>query len=357
MLFDIYCRVVDNYGDAGVCLRLARLLRELGHQVQLFCDDLKVLRTIARPDDDSENLRFLPFEAHTGTKADAVIEAFLCHLPEERAAEIKADNTLVICLDYLSAEKWVEDFHTLSSPGSFAHCYYFYPGFTKKTGGLLLEPRFKKLAAQPHQYCKDGVREATLFCYHNEALSELFSLLKSSKRPTHFTLFAGLPLENLNMLLGTRLQTGDSYREGCLSFTVSPMVSQSAYDALLCASDLNLVRGEDSIVRAMYCGRPFLWQIYPQEEDTHIVKLKAFMDLFFEVSKAGPESREQLWQLMLCYNQRAARPELDFDSFELRWRELCAALQRYLFTLPNLAQSLADFVAQKQAENSREKGL
>lgn len=356
MLFDIYCRVVDNYGDAGVCLRLSRLLRDLGHQVQLFCDDLAVLRTIARPDDDSESLRFLPFEAESSKKADAVVEAFLCHLPEHRAQQIRQDGTIVICLDYLSAEKWVEDFHILSSPGSFAHCYYFYPGFTQKTGGLLLEPEFRNMASKAHAFCAGDVRKATLFSYHNEAVSDVLTLLKGSALPTHFTLFEGLPLENINNLMGTNLQVGDEYSDGRLSFTISPMVSQSEYDQLLCAADLNLVRGEDSIVRAMYCGRPFLWQIYPQDEDTHIVKLKAFMDLFFEASGAFVQTKEELWQLMLCYNQRAARPELSFDEFELRWRELTAAFQRYLFTLPNLAQSLADFAAQKHAETAAKTG-
>ncbi len=44
---DIFCAVVDNYGDIGVCWRLARqLAHEHGMTVRLWVDDL--VRTIPR---------------------------------------------------------------------------------------------------------------------------------------------------------------------------------------------------------------------------------------------------------------------------------------------------------------------
>ena len=39
--WDIFCSVVDNFGDIGVCWRLARRLSAgLGQQVRLWVDDL-----------------------------------------------------------------------------------------------------------------------------------------------------------------------------------------------------------------------------------------------------------------------------------------------------------------------------
>jgi uncharacterized repeat protein (TIGR03837 family) len=45
--WDIFCRVVDNYGDIGVCWRLARqLAAEHSCQVRLWVDDIEALRRI-----------------------------------------------------------------------------------------------------------------------------------------------------------------------------------------------------------------------------------------------------------------------------------------------------------------------
>ena len=44
MRIDLFCRVIDNWGDAGVCWRLARqLVRERGAQVRLWIDQPQVL--------------------------------------------------------------------------------------------------------------------------------------------------------------------------------------------------------------------------------------------------------------------------------------------------------------------------
>ena len=47
---------------------------------------------------------------------------------------------------------------------------------------------------------------------------------------------------------------------------------------MLWACDLNLVRGEDSLVRALWAGLPFVWHIYPQDDNAHHDKLEAFLD-------------------------------------------------------------------------------
>jgi uncharacterized repeat protein (TIGR03837 family) len=58
-------------------------------------------------------------------------------------------------------------------------------------------------------------------------------------------------------------------------------MSQVDYDQLLRDCDLNFVRGEDSWVRAIWAGKPFIWQAYLQDENVHIKKLDAFLDLFY----------------------------------------------------------------------------
>ncbi len=348
MRFDIYCQVVDNYGDAGVCLRLARELKLGGDSVRLFCDRLEILRAIATMQDEDDSLLFLPFEsgmAEDGSAPDAVIAAFLCHLPPERVKALQQAGTPVIYLDYLSAESWVEDFHGLQAPAEFANGWYFYPGFTPKTGGLLIEQRLQALVQQPHDYASGGRRQVTLFSYHNEALLPFLRLLDDSVLPTSLTVFEGLALANLNELTGLKLKPGDCCHLGKLTVRAQAMVSQARYDEILCQSDLNLVRGEDSIVRALVCGRPCLWQIYPQAEDTHIVKLKAFLSLLRDKGGADERMAAVLDALFAAYNGRQAFPGLALDEFEEDWRQLAARFSRYLLSLPSLAQSLRSFCA------------
>ena len=65
-----------------------------------------------------------------------------------------------------------------------------------------------------------------------------------------------------------------------ISVKTLPFVAQKDFDQLLWASDIAFVRGEDSAARAMIAGTPFLWHIYHQEDDVHMVKLKALEKRF-----------------------------------------------------------------------------
>jgi uncharacterized repeat protein (TIGR03837 family) len=63
---------------------------------------------------------------------------------------------------------------------------------------------------------------------------------------------------------------------------------------------LNLVRGEDSFVRAQWAGKPFVWHIYPQHDDAHHAKLEAFM-----ARAALPQPWRTVWR---GWNGLAALP-------------------------------------------------
>ena len=46
-LWDIFCTVIDNHGDLGVCWRLTRQLRDAGQRVRLWVDDASALAWMA----------------------------------------------------------------------------------------------------------------------------------------------------------------------------------------------------------------------------------------------------------------------------------------------------------------------
>ncbi|MFN3305121.1 MAG: elongation factor P maturation arginine rhamnosyltransferase EarP [Roseateles sp.] len=293
MLWDLFCRVIDNHGDLGVCWRLARDLAGRGDRVRLWVDDAAALAWMAPQRPAAIDVQPWPEGDVATTPGDVVIEAFGCDLPPAFIARMAARQPAPhwINLEYLSAEDYVERSHGLASPqffgpGAGLTKHFFYPGFTPRTGGLLREPGLLDrieafdgpawLAARGWAP-RPGERVVSLFAYANPALPALLDALADA--PTLLLACPG-PLQAL---------VAD--RPG-LRHIALPYLTQDDYDRLLWACDLNFVRGEDSFVRAHWAGKPFVWHIYPQpEDDAHHAKLAAFMD------RAGlPAAWRSVWR-------------------------------------------------------------
>jgi uncharacterized repeat protein (TIGR03837 family) len=305
--WDIFCRVIDNFGDIGVCWRLARQLADehsLG--VRLWVDDLPALKRIwptARLDDRQtlagvEVCRWpAVFDAPIEV-ADVVIEGFACHLPTTyiSAMATKRDQgqaTRWFNLEYLSAEAWVEGCHGLFSthPQTGLNKAFFFPGFTLGAGGLIRE---RALIQARDTFLKDpgaadqwlaqydvvrppGCLTVSMFAYDNLAIDSLLHTWELADTPLLCLVPEGRILESINTLLATQLKAGDQLQLGALRLAVLPFLPQDDYDRLLWCSDINFVRGEDSFVRAQWAGKPMVWQIYPQNDNAHLVKLDAWL--------------------------------------------------------------------------------
>lgn len=373
---DIFCRVIDNYGDAGVCLHLARSLstmelpQDQHFLVRLFCDDLKVLNTIAdAADHDNPQLEICSWEQPLTSyePGDVVISAFSCRFDELTLKTLQArqqstNQPLIINLEYLSAESWVEDCHTLPSPADGLISHFFFPGFTARTGGLNLDQHF--LSQCKAQLEKPGHAgwSLSLFGYHNPAILRLLQALAASGEPCELKVFSGLALDNLNELLSSDLKVGQTLEfSPKVRCSAVPMTDHSGYDQVLLNCDFNLVRGEDSIVRAMHTGHPFLWQIYPQDENAHIVKLNAFLDCMERTLKVQEPSlsdlkgrMELLRRTMLSYNEALPQGEVDpfgAPDFLAHFSAYCGPLfiawARYLCQQPTLTERLSSFILSK----------
>ena len=279
-IWDIFCRVIDNHGDLGVCLRLARDLAARGQQARLWCDDLSALAWM-----QPEPVPGLSCQdwhrAIDAAPGDVVLETFGCELPPAFVAAMAARPTRPawINLEYLSAESYVERSHGLKSPqfsgpGAGLDKWFFYPGFTARTGGLLRETGLVDDAISHHGNAwlaargwrrQPGERVLSLFAYPQAPLGGLLEALGPGWL---LLLCPGAPQAALPPLLGPGQRA-----------LALPYLSQPDYDRLLWSCDLNLVRGEDSFVRAQWAGQPTLWQIYFQDDGAHAPKLEAFLDL------------------------------------------------------------------------------
>ena len=303
---DIFCSVIDNYGDIGVCWRLARQLHT-EHQltVTLWVDDLAAFARLAPMLDISlptQKLDGLTVRHWTGDIANPVpgaivIEGFGCKLPTDFLAAMGARPRapLWINMEYLSAEAWVEDCHALPSihPATGLTQYFWFPGLTEKTGGLLREAG---LLERRQQFQADKSAQATfwntlglpeavgiplrisLFAYENLAVGGLLDTLAHSATPALIVVPEGRVLADVaRWATLSSLKAGDRLSRGSLQLAVLPFLSPDIYDRLLWGCEINAIRGEDSFVRAQWAGRPLLWHIYPQEEGAHWAKLEAFI--------------------------------------------------------------------------------
>jgi uncharacterized repeat protein (TIGR03837 family) len=359
----IFCKVVDNYGDIGICWRFARQLQqEHGISVTLWVDDLQSFQRICP--DVVINLEVQQLAGVTvrhwrnqegvfsaGEVADIVIEFFACDIPPGYVAAMAKSNPRPVWLNLegLSAEDWVEGCHTLPSPHPRLPLtkYFFFPGFTNKTGGLLHESSLEEQrqrfqsdqAAMAAFLAQFGVAPAevaslkvSLFCYPTAPVAALFEAWQSGDTAITCLVPEGVAVEAIQAFLGGEAQPGAARTCGALTVRVLPFVAQPDYDKLLWACDLNFVRGEDSFVRAQWAGKPFIWHIYPQDENLHHKKLRAFLQRY-------SADIESLIALSLCWNGARTQNMEERPDWSALW-------SRFQDDMPKIACRSADWQRQ-----------
>lgn len=385
---DIFCNVIDNYGDIGVSWRLARqLANEYGLKVRLIVDDLASFAKLC-PDADPELLvqRCRGVEVLLWSKAfpgdpsgvspqpccdppaDLVIDAFGCALPPGYLAAMTA-RTIWINLEYLSAEDWVEGCHRLPSPKPPLTRYFFFPGFTRNTGGLLIErgllARRDAFLADPalqHAFWRSvGIEmppadtlKVSMFAYENAALAALFDEWAGGGQPVLCLVPEGRILPQVMQYFADAMPVPRShmdegpgeracYARGNLTVRVLPFVPQERYDELLWACDVNFVRGEDSCVRAQWAGKPFVWQIYPQQDAVHWDKLQAFLNLY--CATLSIDAKVALQGLWRAWNGEPAAGAFPWNGFAAMRAVLNPHAMAWAQELSqnNLALNLLDF--------------
>ena len=364
MHWTLFCRVIDNLGDVGVCWRLASGLAARGQQVSLVIDDASALAWMATG--GAPGVQVLPWPTAGDMPAcgDVVVEAFGCDPPPAfvaamAASAVRGQAPVWLNLEYLSAEAYVERSHGLPSPQRNGLMkWFFYPGFTPRTGGLLGWGRGQVLPfaslrqkARPDPFPADpfpdpcptlsdlgcaprpGERVVSLFCYDNLALPALLQSL--AEQPTLLLLTPGPAQRQVQNAPPT------------VRLARLPWFSQDDYDRLLWACDLNFVRGEDSLVRALWAGKPFVWQIYPQHDGAHVAKLEAFLDTF-----PVPPDVARLWRAWNGVGV-GAMPWPGLPPLQPDWRQACERGRDRLAVQASLVDQLLGFVVEKASGKAR----
>ncbi len=348
--WDIYCRVIDNYGDVGVCWRLARELAARGERVRLWIEDAAMLGWMAPLGAPGVSVGAID-EAGRERPGDVIVTAFGSELPPAVQLRLQSSDAgeASVCwinLEYLSAEAYAAQSHGLPSPvpGAGAHVrkWFFFPGFTPNTGGLLREAdlarrraRFDRaqwLSARGVRW--NGETVVSLFCYEPRPLAAL--LVRLADAPHVLLVTAGRA--QAAMRAATALFSAGRHRVSRLAIVELPFMPQDVFDEMLWSADLNLVRGEDSLVRALWAGAPFVWQAYPQADGAHRCKLDAFLDWFG--ASASLRRWHDVWNGLA--NGELPDPRLS------EWGALVRRAQIRLLAQDDLVSRLLRFVAERR---------
>jgi len=365
---DLFCRVIDNYGDIGVCWRLARCLhQDHGCPVRLWVDDLRAFQHLCRAIDPG-----LSAQAHAGIEIihwsgsipdlephDIVIEAFACDPPTSHIARMPGRSKLWLNLEYLATEAWAAGCHGMESPQPDGQRkFFFFPGFLPGTGGILREKTLTRQRQEwqadtaqvrrwltdllPHDETARALLEqpdlqiVTLFCYPDAPVAEL--LLALGRLPGQILLL--VPERVMLPALPATLAPN-------LHIARIPFLPQPEYDRLLWSADLNLVRGEDSFVRALLAGQPMLWQAYRQDEEAHLAKVEGWLH-----QTQAPETIRQAW---LAWNRPADAGTAEALEQGLRcanrarWHTFFQDFSAYLDGQHDLASALLAFYYKQTA--------
>lgn len=373
---DVFCTVIDNFGDIGICWRLSRqMAAEQGIAVTLWVDDLVSFQRIC-PEINPQLLQQQLFdvqirlwqadfpELNAEEFPDLLIEALACTVPPSYLVQLSAlrPDAIWLNLEYLSAEDWVHGCHALASPqaGIDLAKYFFFPGFTAQTGGLLREQGLvdalrvfsQDFFAQQLFWQNAGIADAmdfslkvSLFCYQQQAIAEFVQQLQHAAQSVLLLVPEGVVAGQLRALW-PELVVNDTLRLNNLKIQILQFLPQQQYDYLLAACDINFVRGEDSVIRAHWAGKPMIWQIYRQEEQAHQVKLQAFLDKY--LFAAPPQIATLVRQLHLRWDLEQPLAELlpllieniqEISEYQQHWQQFLMLQQDLVTNLVRFAEN------------------
>ncbi len=367
----LFCRVIDNYGDIGVSWRLATQLQAqfarrragAGAQITLIVDDLTAWRAlvgetpssdISTPDTSVTGIQVIPWQEPFPPPADCVIETFGCALPEAYRAQMPTRTRHWFILDYLSAEAWVPGCHGLASPQSNGlSARYIYPSILPETGGLLredwLEPEHSAFQTQhaawrARWHIPEPQGEAHfLFGYEQAALGAWIHDWATQPQPRTLYFAAGRLLADARRQLNLRLIEGVAESVGSLTLVALPFIPQREFDRLLWNNRFNIVRGEDSLTRALWAGNPLIWHIYPTEDGAHWGKLDALLNAVGHGLDAAPF---RAWQ-QINHDWNAQTYHADhwraFEQALPALRPHFAQLPEKLHALPELSNTIIKY--------------
>ncbi|MGL5124048.1 MAG: elongation factor P maturation arginine rhamnosyltransferase EarP [Fusobacteriaceae bacterium] len=377
---DIFCQVIDNYGDIGVVYRLTKLLRKkylengIEIKIRVFLNRTEELTKLNSEAQNSQcqiinNIEYLTYDhllKNNLEPYEVIIEAFGCEINELYLEKAKESSSLLINLEYLSSEDWVSEFHGVESllDTKKLKKYFFIPGFSEKSGGVLFSQLEKIKLEDIYPYLTSEFLEGkiigTIFSYEKN-FESLFEVLNNQKKETILLVMGGFSQKSVKKILEKKNieKLGNFFKYGKIYIEFSQFISQEKYDSLITLTDFNLVRGEDSFVRAVLSKKPFIWHAYFQEEEVHLEKIKGFFNRYTDYfrkyhGKNYLKEIDILKNLFIEYNRREKNHfeeskenfEFFFDNYEVL-KKMSVLFSDHIQKKCDLKEKLFQFIEEK----------
>lgn len=340
---DVFCEVIDNYGDVGVAYRLARELKKFyrAKKIRLFVDKIEEINLMkSHGTEEIEIIKFSNMDINIKV-ADLVIECFGCNIPADYMEKAYENSKILLNLEYFSAENWIEDFHLQESflGRGRLRKFFFMPSISEKSGGLIIDSDFIKRKDEVIKNRKEFLKKYGIEKKY-DLIGSIFSYEKSFDKLVETLEKTGKKV--LLLIMSEKTQKNfikyfdNTNKYDKIEFVKLPFYPYNEYEEILSLCDFNFVRGEDSFARALLLGKPFLWHIYPQTENTHMIKLESFLDKYCKDWK-------ELKNTFIRYN-------LSDDGYEYFFENLDKISQhnekysRYLLENCNLVDKLNNFI-------------
>jgi len=379
---DIFCDIIDNFGDIGFVYRLAKEIKrkEKDSRVRVFLNDAETFSKINKNIIIGEKIQIIEdityydmtiMSSEDYKKAgssEVAIEAYGCDIPEVYLENSSEELKIVINIEYLTAEEWAKEYHLQSSYINVKGVkkYFYMPGFENWSGGLIIDNQVPVI---------DRVEFFNkVISSHSEKFFPVNSDLVVDKDTFVGTIFSYEynfqnfldTLENFDKKI-ILLIFGDMSKNGFLitknikalkntKIIFMDYVEQNLYDEILNNSDFNFVRGEESFSRAIVSRVPFLWHAYCQEGKEHLNKVKGFLS--FLKDKTPVDFYEKYSKITYNYNCRTENhynlEEEDFSDFFENFEKEKKAFEYisdYVKKNGNLADKLLCFLKEKLSEN------
>ncbi len=383
---DIFCRVIDNFGDIGVVYRFARefLYSNPTIKIRVFLDDFNTFTSLNDTVDPSkciqtiDSITYLKMNSldhgffENNETAEVIIEAFGCEIPDVYMEKAYYQSKLLLNLEYISAEDWVEEYHLQESllPKGNLKKYFFMPGFTNATGGVIASSsthtliennRFSSLSFINNTLasCKIMIKPdaesmiGTIFTYLRN-FRNLFDSISSIRKHFFLLIFGQKSKEGIEHTLrdlGCSCEESNVIQYRNIHLIFLPFLAQRSYDLLLYHTDFNIVRGEDSLVRAILAGKPMIWNAYLQDNKYQKVKVEAFckrMQPYFDDSM----DFNKYLELMIDFNdvekedpkiKTNERYEYFFENLN-KFEHSTKKMSYFLLNNCNLIQNISSFI-------------
>ena len=324
----VLCKVVDNFGDIGVvwrlCCQLSNQIKKenLTSKINLIVDDLVSFNKICNSVDanksfqivdninifnwNDEKLCYDEFSKNDGENLSVILEVFQCGRPswmEKILFEDKLNRTVqIIMIDYLTAEKYAEDFHCLQSltRSSKVQKVNFMPGFTNKTGGLIIDSEWEQLC--------DYKNNKTLLCFTYDRNWD--ALANACKKSNYIEKVLIAPGKGFNSLIKSFYS--NFIKDSNLKIEELSFMNQNEWDKMLKNCGVLFIRGEESMSRACLSGIPFVWHAYPQSDEYQLIKVRALLERMSVHFKCEDfKIIEKVWILI-----NSAESEVEQEEFE-----------------------------------------